>query len=325
VTRVSTVIPAYNRAHTIGRAIESALGQTRPPDEVVVVDDCSKDATREVLAAWHRRDSRVRPVFREKNGGPAGGRNSGVAAARGDLIAFLDSDDVWLPDHLAECAGLLEADPGLDLAFSDVRWMHTSGRTLYPSWLTENKRIGQYLAPHPAGTGWYRFAVPEPAALFLDNIVPIQTSVVRTAAARAYPFDEKLRGPEDYAFALRLARAGKRFGYVDRVQCEYLLHDANLVGNRAGDLRMYGEEVKLWRRVLGDPAARRDERARCHGHLARLWHDQGYILVRQGQPGRAFRAHARSLWHRPSVRAVRGLARASADWLTATGFGEVTR
>jgi hypothetical protein len=312
---VSVVIPAYNRAHTIGRAIESALAQTRRPAEVVVVDDRSTDDTRDALADWQQREPLVRAVCRVKNGGPAGARNAGVTAARGDVIAFLDSDDVWLPEHLERCCGLLDADPGIDLAFADVRRVTTAGTVLHPSFLSGHKRIGRHLEPHPAGPDWFRFRVPEAEVLYRDYVVPVQTTVIRTAVARAFPFDERLRGPEDYQLALRLARAGKRFGYVDRVLGECLLHEANLVGDGA-DLRMCGEDIKLWTGLLNDPATGGRERRVCHGHLSRLHHDLGHGFLRRGESGPAVRAYWRSLWHRPSARAARGLAKATACWAT---------
>ncbi|MCI0703398.1 MAG: glycosyltransferase family 2 protein [Planctomycetia bacterium] len=312
---VSVVIPAYNRAHIVGRAIESALAQSWLPDEIVVVDDCSKDATRDVLADWQKRQPRVRPVFLANNSGPAGARNAGVEAARGELIAFLDSDDLWLPGHLAECVGLLQNDPGLDLVFSDLRRVHVSGRVVQSSFLTEHKRIGQYLAPHPGAPGWYRFRVPEVEVLFRDYVVPVQTTVIRAETAKAFRFDQSLRGPEDYRLMLQLARVGKRFGYVDRVLCEVFLHDANLVGEGT-DARMCGEDIKLWGGVLRDPASKRWERLQSHRHLSRLWHDQGHSLLRRGERGQALRAYARSLWHRPSLRATKGFAKAITGLVT---------
>jgi glycosyltransferase involved in cell wall biosynthesis len=312
---VSVVIPAFNRAHTIGRAIESALAQTRRPAEVIVVDDRSTDGTREVLADWQRREPLVRAVCRVKNGGPAGARNAGVQAAHGDVIAFLDSDDVWLPEHLERSAGLLDADPGIDLAFADVRRVTTAGTVLHSSFLSGHKRVGRHLEPHPAGPGWFRFRVPETEVLYADYVVPVQTTVIRTAVARAFPFDERLRGPEDYQLALRLARAGKRFGYVDRVLGECLLHESNLVGDGA-DQRMCGEDIKLWTGLLNDPATRRRERRACHGHLSRLHHDRGHGFLRRGESGSAVRAYLYSLWHRPSARAARGLAKAAVSCVT---------
>lgn len=94
---VSVVIPAYNRADLIGRAIRSALAQRpAPPAEIVVVDDCSADDTGEIA-----RGLGAVVVRHEQNRGEAGARNSGMRAARFGWVAFLDSDDEWLPDHLA--------------------------------------------------------------------------------------------------------------------------------------------------------------------------------------------------------------------------------
>src|SRR5689334_2160139 len=93
---VSVVIPTYNRAELVGEAIDSVLGQSRPPLEVIVVDDGSTDDTADVVGRYG-----ARVVYlRQPNCGPATARNVGVARARGDLIALLDSDDRWLPRKL---------------------------------------------------------------------------------------------------------------------------------------------------------------------------------------------------------------------------------
>lgn len=93
---VSVIIPTFNRAATISAAIESVFQQTYREIEVIVVDDGSTDETPEVL---RRFEDRVR-VFRQPNAGPSSARNRGIAAARGSLLAFLDSDDVWLPEKI---------------------------------------------------------------------------------------------------------------------------------------------------------------------------------------------------------------------------------
>jgi len=93
---VSVVIPTFNRAATISAAIQSVLQQTYRDIEVIVVDDGSTDETPEVL---RRFEDRVR-VLRQLNAGPSAARNRGVAASRGSLLAFLDSDDVWLPEKI---------------------------------------------------------------------------------------------------------------------------------------------------------------------------------------------------------------------------------
>ncbi|WP_428939623.1 glycosyltransferase family 2 protein [Fontivita pretiosa] len=96
---LSVVIPTYNRAQIVIRAIDSALAQTLPPDEIIVVDDGSTDGTCELLHSRYR-DARIR-VVRQANAGVSAARNAGVRAARGQWIAFLDSDDEWHPQKLA--------------------------------------------------------------------------------------------------------------------------------------------------------------------------------------------------------------------------------
>ena len=101
---VSAIIPTYNRAHIVCDAIDSVLAQTYPHIEVIVVDDGSKDDTLQKLQAY---GDRIR-VFSQKNAGPAAARNRGITEARGELIAFLDSDDIWLPDKTERQVALLQ-------------------------------------------------------------------------------------------------------------------------------------------------------------------------------------------------------------------------
>jgi teichuronic acid biosynthesis glycosyltransferase TuaG len=97
---VSIIVPAYKAALYIGRTIESVLAQTYRDWEMLIADDCSPDNTREVVGEWAARDARIKLIAREKNGGPAAARNSALENAQGRWIAFLDSDDIWLPAKL---------------------------------------------------------------------------------------------------------------------------------------------------------------------------------------------------------------------------------
>lgn len=97
---VSIIVPAYKAATVIGRTLESAIAQTYADWELLVADDCSPDTTREIVHEWATRDQRIRLIALEKNGGPAAARNAALAQAQGRWIAFLDSDDVWLPQRL---------------------------------------------------------------------------------------------------------------------------------------------------------------------------------------------------------------------------------
>ena len=103
--RVSVIIPLYNKAPYVRRALDSVAAQTFTDFEVIVVDDGSTDGGAELVAAYG--DSRVR-LLRQANAGPGAARNRGIAEARGDILAFLDADDVWLPVFLEESMRLLD-------------------------------------------------------------------------------------------------------------------------------------------------------------------------------------------------------------------------
>src|SRR5262245_15747118 len=108
---VSVVIPTYNCGRLVTEAVDSVLGQTVPPAEVIVVDDGSQDDTAERLAAYA---GRVR-YLRQENQGVAAARNCGVAASGGEVVAFLDADDVWHPRKLEFQLAALDRHPGLGL------------------------------------------------------------------------------------------------------------------------------------------------------------------------------------------------------------------
>jgi glycosyltransferase involved in cell wall biosynthesis len=116
LSRVSAVIPTFNRRRELAAAIASVLAQTRPVDEIIVVDDGSTDGTWETLQALSRDVQRPRIVLhRQENKGPSAARNAGVRLATGELIAFLDSDDTWLPEKTARQLELFAARPQLGL------------------------------------------------------------------------------------------------------------------------------------------------------------------------------------------------------------------
>src|SRR5262245_44059625 len=113
---VSVVIPTYNSCRFLIETVESALAQSYPHVEVVVVDDGSTDDTAAVLAPYQ---SRLRYVY-QQNQGPSAARNRGIAEARGELLAFLDADDIWLPDKVARQVDALGRAPRAGLVHTDV-------------------------------------------------------------------------------------------------------------------------------------------------------------------------------------------------------------
>ena len=126
MVRVSVIIPVYNGAATIAEAIDSALAQTYPGLEVIVVNDGSTDATAEVL---RRYEGRVKVIDRP-NGGIAAARNTGVEAASGDYLAFLDCDDIWAPPMVERAVAALDADPACVLAYANCAVIDSDGHDL---------------------------------------------------------------------------------------------------------------------------------------------------------------------------------------------------
>lgn len=114
--RISVVIPAYNRENYLGEAIQSVLGQTLPPDEIIVVDDGSTDHTADVARSF---GGIVRCLTRV-NGGVGPARNDGVAASTGGILTFLDSDDLWTPYKLERQTAYLDRHPETDLVFGHM-------------------------------------------------------------------------------------------------------------------------------------------------------------------------------------------------------------
>ena len=200
---VSVVIPAYNRAATIGAAIESVLRQTWEDFELVVVDDGSTDGTLE--AARRIADPRLRVIAAPHNMGAAGARNLGVAEARGTWIAFQDSDDEWLPEKLAKQMARLAANPDFVGAYCGL--LTVGALDARPGERTTLRYMPDPSVKPVEGD------ILEP--LLVRNMISTQTLVVRRDVFLALGcFDEATTPIEDWDFALRLAHRG-RVAFVD--------------------------------------------------------------------------------------------------------------
>lgn len=186
---VSAIIPTYNRLEEVRIAIGTVLAQTYPAEriEIVVVDDGSTDGTAERLAREH--GERVR-VLRKANGGVSSARNHGLAAARGELLALLDSDDEWLPTHLEAQVGLLQRDPELGMVLTDVVRMDSERR---------DYEVFRRRDAIPEDGHVLRWVLRNPA------LVPASATFRRAVYQEVGGFDESLRTAEDLDFHLRVA------------------------------------------------------------------------------------------------------------------------
>ncbi len=127
IPMVSVIIPTYNRAHLVGRAIQSVLDQAYQDLEVLVVNDGFADNTEEVVGSFN--DSRIHYIHHDENRGCSAARNTGIAVARGEYLAFLDSDDEWLPETLQRPLGILQnADENVGLVYSGFVYVYPNGK-----------------------------------------------------------------------------------------------------------------------------------------------------------------------------------------------------
>lgn len=124
---ISVIMPAYNAEKTIREAIDSVLGQSYPDLELIVINDCSKDATGEIIRQYAAADPRVKPLENPVNSGVSVSRNRGVAAAAGEYIAFLDSDDLWREDKLEKQLAVMEKN-GAVLSYTASAFIDETGK-----------------------------------------------------------------------------------------------------------------------------------------------------------------------------------------------------
>ena len=217
VQGVSVVIPTYNREDLLPEALDSVLAQDWPELEVVVVENGSTDGTSALLADYEERHGEVLRVIRlQPNQGPSKARNAGILAARHELIAFLDSDNRWVPGKLQRQLPAFSADPSLDLVFAGYSTFGVGAprKVLLADWSVSPER-----------------ALEE---LLVGCCVNTSTVVAKRDALKGVGlFDPSTDGLEDYELWLRMAARGLRMGYLAEPLAEYRLHP----GSISGDLR----------------------------------------------------------------------------------------
>lgn len=284
---VTAIIPTHNRAQLLVEAVGSALQQTRPPDEIIVVDDGSTDDTEQVVARY---GGKLRYV-RQKNSGPASARNHGMRLASGDFIAFLDSDDLWVPDRLERQFAALESCPELDFIFG-LEAKFTAGRQ---SDGCEIKSRDVWKSLNSADG-----VVPKPVELLLEeNFIPTSSVLFRKQCLASVGFiDETLQQAEDYDFWLRFAVQGCRFGFVNSVLCRRRQHAGNLVNQWVNRTSATAAVLSRYR----DHAPGRRELVASR--LSGLHYDLGSALLYRREFGRALQhlrqanpsGHTRLVW-----------------------------
>ncbi len=180
---ISVVIPTYNRASFFKEAIDSVLSQTFRDFELIVVDDGSTDETPELLLSYGNKIK----VIKKANKGPSAARNRGIKTAKGEWIAFLDSDDVWKPDKLEKQVQFIKDNPDIKICQTEEIWIRNGKRV--------NPR-----KKHEMHSGWiYEQCLP------LCIVSPSSVMIHRDVFEKVGFFDETMPACEDYDLWLRIA------------------------------------------------------------------------------------------------------------------------
>ncbi len=258
--RISVIIPAYKTSHLIAGCLDTVMAQTYQNFEAIVVNDGSPDTPEleKVLAPYMDRIVYIK----QPNKRAAGARNTAIAQARGEFLAFLDSDDSWFREHLEFQMKLADADPSLDLTYSNAIVIGNP----------ENE--WKFMDRCPSN-GEATFA-----ALIVERCqIPISTVVVRkTALVRAGGFDEKLLRCDDYDMWVRTAFHGAKIGYGRTVQARLNAGRPNsLSEERSKMVEAYWQILEKFDRTLPLTDA---DRAVVRKRAAEI---KGNFLVEQGK------------------------------------------
>ncbi len=236
---VSVIIPTFNRAYCLGRAIDSARTQTHQHTEILVIDDGSNDGTRALIERTYTDDPRVRYVFHE-NRGVTATRNRGLSLARGEFVALLDSDDTWSPWKLEVQLACFRHRPELGMVWTDMEAVGPGGEVLCPSylrtmygayrWFPRNEQIFPHsfplaeiapgLTPHLGDRRLHTGDIF--SQMIMGNLVHTSTVILRRERREKVGwFNEELRFcGEDYDFHLRTCREGP-VGFLDLATIRY--------------------------------------------------------------------------------------------------------
>ncbi len=272
---VSVVMPCFNHDRFVGESIQSILNQSHSQLQLIIVDDCSSDDSRQVILDFAKRDPRVTVVFHDRNRGASRSRNDGIRMAEGDFIAFCDADDLWLPNKLAVQLDQLHQHAGYGVAYCDATIVDETGRPV------GSQRFSQMFPP-PANPSGSLFA-----DLCLRNFINTQTVMIRKdCLAHGDLFDEKIKWVEDWWCWISLSRR-HLFYYSTQPLAMYRVHtQSTCVTQRAGyDANRY----KVLRRVM-KRCPELSPRAK-----AEIWYHMGVGLYHLGKGRLARRFFLRSL------------------------------
>lgn len=224
--KITVIIPSYNSGKFLNKAVESVVNQTYKNIEIIVINDGSTDNTEQIIQEWQQKDERVKYISHTKNKGLPAARNTAIRNSRGEYIALLDADDIWIENKLEK--QLAEIRKGTDVVYSNAILINKRGEDL-------KKTLWQRVGINPcAGKDCLRllfqknFMIPASSLFFKKKILE-----------EVEGFDEKLKSVEDYDFCLRILAKRYTPNYIN----------SPLLFYRLGQQQMSSKEAKMefWR------------------------------------------------------------------------------
>jgi glycosyltransferase involved in cell wall biosynthesis len=260
---VSVIIPAYNAERYIEDALKSVFDQTFSGIEIIVVDDGSHDGTAGIAKNY---EASIRYIHQE-NKGLAAARNTGIRSSSGSYLAFLDADDLFLPEKIELQSSFLDEHPEIGMVFSGFEYLGGS--------------VLRHPVPESIRSGQGDIVLD----LFRFNCIAIPTVLVRRECFDEVGlFDETLKAVEDYDLWLRLSRK-KRIAYLDRILARVRLHPDNM--SKDAEL-MCDYEIRVMEKALNDdPGIRAHHPALIREKVCAIYFESGYRLLLADEMRRA--------------------------------------
>lgn len=264
---VSVIMTSYNHERYLPDAIGSVLGQTCQDFELIIVDDASKDRSQEIIRLHERKDSRIRSILHSENQGISRTTNDGFMAAKGEYVAYVQSDDLWLSNKLERQLKVLEQNPDL-VVWTDAMIINGEGRS------TGRRFTEKYQATQKPKSGNLFSSLSE------SNYICGQSIILKTEIAQEIQFDPKLIYANDYKFMLELSRRCE-FYFIEEPLVQYRIHGDNSISKNKRlwvmdnyyisqhVLNNYGQEISKY------------VTAKCYARMGVHLHNQGHAVYAQ--------------------------------------------
>lgn len=281
---VSVIIPTYNSGPYITEALMSVFGQTYKNFEIIVVDDGSTDETKNNL---HSFINGVQCIYKD-NAGPASARNLGIKKSKGEYIAFLDSDDIWLPEKLKLQLGLFSMLPEIELAHSDFTYFDDRG-------LEKKSEYSEIDKKNFGGNVFYY--------LVRENFVRTSSVVVKKETLkRVKLFDEELFMSEDYDLWLRITKEKRLVGYINKPLLKVRRHSNSVTEDAKKTYLWVNKAVN--KTIESSPELKEKINQHLSYRHAKTCFTKGYTLFSQGKLKEARKQLLQSLQHRVLTRSL---------------------